>query len=89
LPIQIAILNPYQACDFPSVFITLVLQHQIVLKVAITCKNCKTCVLGISSKIKGRLSSSLSMAGRSLKAFSWSFGGHSCVFVPGESMLDV
>ncbi|RLN22616.1 late cornified envelope-like proline-rich protein 1 [Panicum miliaceum] len=26
---------------------------KIVLKVAITCKKCKTCVLGISSKIKG------------------------------------
>ncbi|KAG2634827.1 late cornified envelope-like proline-rich protein 1 [Panicum virgatum] len=26
---------------------------KVVLKVAITCKKCKTCVLGISSKIKG------------------------------------
>ncbi|CAO1947962.1 unnamed protein product [Urochloa humidicola] len=26
---------------------------KIVLKVAITCKKCKTCVLGISSKVKG------------------------------------
>lgn len=26
---------------------------KIVLKVAITCKKCKTCVLGIASKVKG------------------------------------
>jgi hypothetical protein len=28
--------------------------RQIVLKVAITCKKCKTCVLGIASKVKGK-----------------------------------